>query len=71
LFCVGGFAHQMISVLINTLSADVFRPDVVGMANGFIGQAGWVGGLSFSLLIGRFATRPAMRRCSLRSPYST
>jgi ACS family hexuronate transporter-like MFS transporter len=55
LFCVGGFAHQMISVLINTLSADVFRPDVVGMANGFIGQAGWVGGLSFSLLIGRFA----------------
>jgi ACS family hexuronate transporter-like MFS transporter len=55
LFCVGGFAHQMISVLINTLSADVFRPDVVGMANGFIGQAGWTGGLLFSLLIGRFA----------------
>jgi ACS family hexuronate transporter-like MFS transporter len=55
LFCVGGFAHQMISVLINTLSADVFTPDVVGMANGFIGQAGWTGGLLFSLLIGRFA----------------
>ena len=55
LFCIGGFAHQMISVLINTLSADVFTPDVVGMANGFIGQAGWAGGLLFSLLIGRFA----------------
>ena len=55
LFCIGGFAHQMISVLINTLSADVFTPDVVGMANGFIGQAGWTGGLLFSLLIGRFA----------------
>jgi ACS family hexuronate transporter-like MFS transporter len=55
LFCVGGFAHQMISVLINTLSADVFTPDVVGMANGFIGQAGWTGGLLFSLLMGRFA----------------
>lgn len=55
LFCIGGFAHQMISVLINTLSADVFTPDIVGMANGFIGQAGWTGGLLFSLLIGRFA----------------
>jgi ACS family hexuronate transporter-like MFS transporter len=55
LFCIGGFAHQMISVLINTLSADVFRPEVVGMANGFIGQAGWTGGLLFSLLMGRFA----------------
>jgi MFS transporter, ACS family, hexuronate transporter len=24
LFCIGGFAHQMISALLNTLSADVF-----------------------------------------------
>ncbi len=55
LFSVGGFAHQMISVLINTLSADVFTPEEVGTANGFIGQAGWVGGLLFSLLIGQFA----------------
>lgn len=55
LFCVGGFAHQMISVLINTLSADVFTPEEVGTANGFVGQAGWIGGLLFSLLIGQFA----------------
>ncbi len=55
LFCVGGFAHQMISVLINTLSADVFSPEEVGTANGFVGQAGWVGGLLFSLLIGQLA----------------
>lgn len=55
LFCVGGFAHQMISVLINTLSADVFTAEEVGTANGFIGQAGWVGGLLFSLLIGQLA----------------
>ncbi|MFZ4746385.1 MAG: MFS transporter [Sphingomonas sp.] len=55
LFSVGGFAHQMISVLINTLSADVFTPEEVGTANGLIGQAGWVGGLLFSLLIGQFA----------------
>lgn len=55
LFCVGGFAHQMISGLINTLSADVFAPGEVGTANGFVGQAGWIGGLLFSLLIGQLA----------------
>ena len=55
LFCVGGFAHQMISVLINTLSADVFAPEEVGTANGFVGQAGWLGGLIFSLAIGQLA----------------
>ncbi|WP_333571416.1 MFS transporter [Sphingomonas sp.] len=55
LFCVGGFAHQVISVLINTLSADVFTAEEVGVANGFVGQAGWTGGLLFSLLIGRLA----------------
>ncbi|MET4896729.1 MFS transporter [Sphingomonadaceae bacterium jetA1] len=55
LFCVGGFAHQMLSVLINTLSADVFTAEEVGTANGFVGQAGWVGGLLFSLLIGQLA----------------
>ena len=57
LFCVGGFAHQMLSGLINTLSADVFAPEEVGTANGFIGQAGWIGGLLFSLLIGQLADR--------------
>ena len=45
----------MISGLINPLSADVFAPGDVGTANGFIGQAGWIGGLLFSLLIGQFA----------------
>ena len=55
LFCVGGFAHQMISVLINTLSADVFTPEEVGTANGFVGMAGWIGGLLFSLAIGQLA----------------
>ncbi len=56
-FCVGGFAHQLISVLINTLSADVFPADEVGRANGFVGQAGWLGGLLFSLAIGQLADR--------------
>lgn len=55
LFCIGGFAHQIISVLINTLSADVFTPEEVGTANGFVGQAGWIGGLLFTVVIGQTA----------------
>jgi MFS transporter, ACS family, hexuronate transporter len=56
LFCVGGFAHQMISALINTLSADVFRPHEVATANGLTGMVSWIGGLSFSLVVGALAT---------------
>lgn len=55
LFCVGGFAHQMISALVNTLSADVFAPGEVGTASGFAGMAAWIGGLSFSLMVGALA----------------
>ena len=53
LLCLGGFAHQAISVTINTLSADVFVSHELGTANGWIGSAGWSGGLMFSLLIGQ------------------
>ena len=55
LFSIGGFAHQIISVLINTLTADLFPRDQVGLANGLVGQAGWLGGLIFSLAIGQLA----------------
>jgi len=53
--CIGGFAHQTLSVLINTLSADCYAADEVGVANGFVSQAGWIGGLLFSLALGQFA----------------
>jgi ACS family hexuronate transporter-like MFS transporter len=53
LLCIGGFAHQIISVTINTLSADVFASAELGSANGWVGSAGWAGGLMFSLLIGQ------------------
>jgi MFS transporter, ACS family, hexuronate transporter len=56
LFCIGGFAHQMISALLNTLSADVFDPHEVATANGLTGTAAWTGGLSFSLVVGALAT---------------
>jgi ACS family hexuronate transporter-like MFS transporter len=39
LFSLGGFAHQMISALINCLGADVFEHHEVATATGFIGTA--------------------------------
>jgi MFS transporter, ACS family, hexuronate transporter len=55
LFCLGGFAHQTISVLVNTLSADLFESREVGTVSGFAGMAAWTGGLGFSLLVGALA----------------
>jgi ACS family hexuronate transporter-like MFS transporter len=55
LFCVGGFAHQMLSVSLNTLTTDVFPRERVARANGFVGMCGWIGGLLFSLLVGALA----------------
>jgi ACS family hexuronate transporter-like MFS transporter len=55
LFSLVGFAHQTISVLFNTLSADLFDSREVGTVSGFAGMAGWTGGLGFSLLVGALA----------------
>lgn len=57
LLCLGGFAHQTLSVLINTFTADCYPSARVGTANGFVSQAGWLGGLLFSLAIGQLADR--------------
>lgn len=57
LLAIGGFAHQVISVLINTLSADVFPKGDIAKANGLVGMAGWTGGLLFSLAIGQLADK--------------
>ena len=56
LFCVGGFAHQMISALVNTLSADVFDPEEVGTASA---SPEWPRGsaASASLLVGALADK--------------
>jgi MFS transporter, ACS family, hexuronate transporter len=56
LFCIGGFAHQMISALLNTLSEDEFDPHEVATANGLTGTAAWTGGLSLSLVVRALAT---------------
>ncbi len=56
LFCVGGFAHQMLSGALITLSADLFPHHQVATANGMTGTAAWTGGLLFSLLVGALAS---------------
>ncbi|WP_088309322.1 MFS transporter [Novosphingobium sp. B 225] len=55
LFCVGGFAHQMLNGALITLCADVFESRTVGTASGMAGTAAWIGGMLFTLLIGQSA----------------
>jgi len=55
LFCVGGFAHQMLSGALLILSAHLFDSQEVATASGMAGAAAWIGGMSFSLLIGAVA----------------
>jgi len=55
LFCIGGFAHQMLNGALITLCADVFDSRAVGTASGMAGTAAWVGGMLFTLLIGQSA----------------
>ena len=57
LFCIGGFAHQILSVLINTLTTDVFPRQGIARADAVVGMFGWIGGLSFSLTVGLLADR--------------
>jgi ACS family hexuronate transporter-like MFS transporter len=55
LFCIGGFAHQMLSGALLTLAADVFDTRAVGTASGMAGSAAWIGGMIFTYLIGQNA----------------
>lgn len=55
LFCVGGFAHQLLNGSLMTLSADLFDRRVVATATGMAGSAAWIGGLGFSLIVGALA----------------
>ncbi|MEY4237421.1 MAG: hypothetical protein RL339_22 [Pseudomonadota bacterium] len=55
LFCIGGFAHQMLNGALITLCADVFDSRTVGTASGMAGTSAWVGGMLFTLLIGQSA----------------
>jgi ACS family hexuronate transporter-like MFS transporter len=55
LFCVGGFAHQMLNGALITLCTDAFDSRTVGTASGMAGTSAWIGGMLFTLLIGQSA----------------
>ena len=52
LLCLGGFAHQTLSVTVITMSSDLFRRNEVATVAGMAGTCGNLGVLLFSLLIG-------------------
>ena len=52
LMCLGGFAHQTLSVTVITMSSDLFRRNEVGTVSAMAGTCGNAGLLAFSLLIG-------------------
>ncbi|WP_334161348.1 MFS transporter [Phenylobacterium sp.] len=52
LLCLGGFAHQTLSVTVITMSSDLFRRSEVATVAGMAGTMGNLGVLIFSLLIG-------------------
>jgi len=53
LLCVGGFAHQTLSVTVITMASDLFRRDEVATVAGFAGLAGNLGILLFTLALGK------------------
>ncbi|MFC0205795.1 MFS transporter [Novosphingobium soli] len=55
LFCVGGFAHQMLNGALITLCSDVFDGRTVATASGMAGTVAWIGGMLFTFLIGQSA----------------
>jgi ACS family hexuronate transporter-like MFS transporter len=55
LFCVGGFAHQMLNGALITLCSDLFDTRTVGTASGMAGSAAWIGGMLFTFAIGKSA----------------
>ncbi|HWD19807.1 MAG TPA: MFS transporter [Verrucomicrobiae bacterium] len=52
LLCLGGFAHQTLSVTVITMSSDLFQRSEVATVAGLAGTCGNFGLLIFSLLIG-------------------
>lgn len=55
LFCVGGFAHQLLNGALVTLGSDLFDSRTVASATGMAGSAAWIGGMMFTFAIGKSA----------------
>ncbi|RAK51034.1 MFS transporter [Phenylobacterium deserti] len=52
LLCLGGFAHQTLSVTVITMASDLFKRSEVATVAGMAGTCGNLGVLIFSLMIG-------------------
>jgi MFS transporter, ACS family, hexuronate transporter len=57
LLCLGGFAHQTLSVAVISLSADLFPRREVATVTGLAGFVAGLGNFAFTLVIGWFVTR--------------
>ena len=53
LLCLGGFAHQTLSVTVITMSTDLFRQNEVSTVTGMAGTCGNLGTMVFTLLLGK------------------
>ena len=56
LLCLGGFAHQTLSVTVITMAADLFRHNEVATVAGLAGTCGNLGVAIFTFLIGTWVT---------------
>ncbi len=52
LLCLGGFAHQTLSITVITMASDLFRNNEVATVAGIAGFCGNVGVLVFTLMVG-------------------
>jgi ACS family hexuronate transporter-like MFS transporter len=57
LLCLGGFAHQTLSITVITMASDLFRKNEVATVAGIAGFCGNLGVLVFTLLIGGLVKR--------------
>jgi ACS family hexuronate transporter-like MFS transporter len=57
LLCLGGFAHQTLSVTVITMASDLFKRNEVATVAGMAGTCGNAGVLVFSLMIGALVAR--------------
>lgn len=57
LLCLGGFAHQTLSVTVITMSSDLFPQNEVGTVTGVAGMAANLGVLIFTLVLGSMVDR--------------
>jgi len=57
LLCLGGFAHQTLSITVITMASDLFRKNEVATVAGIAGFCGNLGVLTFTLLIGGLVKR--------------